>query len=101
MKVHLETDPKSGTSYWYSDDRRFYGAVLEPFALEVPGKPETRQEMEAGALLSVPKYKPHERPSINKHSPLIVQAPSVDELVPLLEKWVDENAKKKLWDLRT
>lgn len=100
MKVHLEVDPKNNQPYWFSDDRKFYGAIVAPFELEVHGEPETREAYPAGALLSVPKHSPGEKPSLNKYSPLIAQAPSIAELVPILEAWVDWNTGKKLWDLR-
>lgn len=93
MKVHIEADPKSNISYWYSDDKKFYGAIVEPFNLD-------DKKFPAGALLSVPKYTREERPSINKYSPLIVQSPTVEGLIPMLERWTDENAGKTLWSLR-
>lgn len=100
VKIHIETDPKNDQPYWFSEDRRFYGAVVAPFELEALDEPKSREAFPAGAILSVPKHSPGERPSLNKYSPLIVQAPSIAELVPLLEAWVDQNAGKKLWDLR-
>ena len=98
MKVHIEADPRSKALYWYSDDKKFYGAIVEHFTLD-DGE-GYREDFPAGALLSVPKHSPGERPSINKYSPVIAKAPTAQELVPLLERWVDENTGKKLWDLR-
>jgi hypothetical protein len=98
MKVHVEADPRSKALYWYSDDKKFYGPIVEPFALD--DRQGYHEEFPAGALLSVPRSSPGERPSFNEYSPLIVQAPTVQELIPKLETWVDENSGKKHWDLR-
>jgi hypothetical protein len=71
---------------------------VEPFTLE-EGE-GYHEDFPAGALLSVPKHSPGERPSINKYSPVIVKAPTAQDLIPLLERWVDENSGKSLWSLR-
>lgn len=98
MKVHVEANPRSGALWWYSDDKKFFGAIVEPFTLE-EGE-GYHEDFPAGALLSVPKHSPGERPSINKYSPVIVKAPTAQDLIPLLERWVDENSGKSLWSLR-
>lgn len=99
MKILVEGDPKTGAMFWRSEDASFYGALIPPFTLS-PGEGED-MPMPAGALLSVPKYERHERPSINKYSPLIVQAPTVDEVVKGLEAWTDLHAGKAAWGFRT
>lgn len=99
MKVHVEADPRSNALYWYSDDKKFYGPIVEPFALEDKAQ-GYYEEFPAGALLSVPKISPGDRPTFNKYSPVVAQAPTVQELIPLLEVWVDKNAGKRHWDLR-
>jgi hypothetical protein len=98
MKVHVEADPRTDALYWYSDDKKFYGPIVKPFALD--DRQGYYEEFPAGALLSVPDARPGDRPTFNGNSPLIMQAPTVEELIPKLEAWVDENAGKRLWDLR-
>jgi hypothetical protein len=99
MKILVEGDPKTGGMFWRSEDSSFYGALLPAFTL-TPAEGD-EMPMPAGALLSVPKYGRYDRPSINKYSPLIVQAPTVDLVVKGLEAWTDQNSGKALWKLRT
>lgn len=99
MKILVEGDPKTGAMFWRAEDASFYGALLPPFTLT----PEDGDEMPmpAGALLSVPKYGRYDKPTINKYSPLIVQAPTVDLVVKGLEAWTDQNAGKAPWEFKT
>jgi len=99
MKILVEGDPSTGGLFWRSLDASFYGALQPAFTLMPQDGAE--MPMPAGAVLSVPKYERYERPSINKYSPLIVQAPTLDEVVKGLEVWTDQNAGKAPWEFRT
>lgn len=99
MKILVEGDPNTRAMLWRTEDSSFYGALMPAFTLTADGKDE--MAMPAGALLSVPKYQRYETPSINKYSPLIVQAPTLDEVVKGLEVWTDRNAGKAPWSFRT
>lgn len=98
MKILVEGDPSTGAMFWRSENSKYYGALIPPFTLTEEDGAE--MPMPAGALLAVPKRDERDVPSINKHSPLVIQAPTVDEVVAALEKWVDTIQGKKLWDLR-
>lgn len=93
-------DEATGQLLWRAEGANFFGPIIEPFFMEETGRPETRVEMPAGALLAVPKYRQSDHPSINKYSPLVAEAITVQDLEPLLEAWVKANAGKSLWDLR-
>lgn len=93
-------DEDTGLLYWWTDPMHFLGVVNEPFTMEIPDRPETRETMPASALLFVPKRHERERPTFNKHSPVVEQAPTVAALVRRLERWTDENADKTPWELR-
>ena len=96
--ILIEGDPSKGMLFWHSEDNKFSGAIVPSFTLlDAEGK---AMEMPAGALLAVPKYSRSEVPSINKYSPLIVQAPTVDEVVLMLQGWEKKNKGSALWDLR-
>src|SRR5215467_6715022 len=92
MQVEKHEDPKTGLIYWKTIDGRFAGVILKPFTLVADDEPDVEMPMKAGALLAVPKYTPRESPSINKYSPLVAQANTVEELGPLLDVWSDQNA---------
>lgn len=98
MKILVEGDPHTGGMFWRSENSKYYGALIPAFTL-MPQDGEA-MPMPAGALLAVPKYEDTDPPSINKHSPLIVQAPTIDEVIAMLEKWVDSVKGKNLWNLR-
>lgn len=98
MKILVEIDPRAGGMFWRSENSKYYGSLIPPFTLTSQDSDE--MPMPAGALLAVPKYDESDPPSINKHSPLIVQAPTVDEVIAKLEKWVDSVKGKNLWNLR-
>lgn len=100
MKILTKKEEKCGLLTWRTEDGKFAGVIMEPFVLEEAGKPETREEMPAAALLAVPKHSRHEPISINDYSPLIVQAASSYLVTVELEKWADEHAGKRPWDLR-
>lgn len=99
MRILVEGDPKTGAIFWRTEDSQFFGALIPPFTLT----PEEGEEMPVpgGALLSVPKYERYDRPSINKYSPLIIQAPTVNAVVRGLEAWTDWNAGKPPWGFRS
>lgn len=98
MKIKLEPNPRAGLTLWHSEDGRFSGAITPPFMMKVPG--EQDQLMPAGATLFVPEDAPNEKPTLNRYSPVVAKASSVRGLVPLLEKWTEENAAKSHWELR-
>jgi len=95
----LVSDPRGGTFLWKTADGKFQGVLIESFKL-VDKDGGVEIEMPAAALLAVPKHYPHERPSHNKYSPVIAQAPTVEELKPKMEEWLKANAGKSLWSLR-
>lgn len=97
-KILVEGDPSTGALFWRSENSKYYGALIPPFTLSESGGAD--MAMPAGALLAVPKHSERELPSINKHSPLIIQAPTVGEVVAALGKWVDSVKGRSLWDLR-
>lgn len=97
--ILIEGDPSKGMLFWHSEDNKFFGAIIPGFTLlDAHGE---AMPMPAGALLAVPKYNRSEAPSINKYSPLIVQAPTVDEVVLMLQDWEKKNKDNAPWDLRT
>lgn len=96
--ILVEGDPSRGILFWKSEDQKFTGAILPPFTLLAANG--EAMPMPAGALLAVPKNSRSESPSINKYSPLIIQAPTVDEVVLMLQDWEKKNQDMALWDLR-
>lgn len=84
---------------WKTEDGKFGGYLIRPLTL-TPSDGSEPIHLPAGALLAVPKYSPDETPSINKYSPNIAQAPTIEELRPKLEAWVVANHDKTLWSLR-
>lgn len=100
MEILKTHDPKSGLTFWKTDDGQFSGVIIAPATLREHGGERPVYELPAGALLAVPKDRPSEEPSINKHSPLIAQAPSVEELAPLIAGWVLQHDGEGVWNLR-
>jgi hypothetical protein len=96
--ILVEGDPSKGMLFWHSEDNKFSGAIVPGFTLLSADGGE--MPMPAGALLAVPKHTRSEPPSINKYSPLIVQAPTVDEVVSMLQDWEAKNKEITTWDLR-
>lgn len=97
--ILVEGDPSKGLLFWRSEDHKFSGAIIPAFTLlDAEGE---EMPMPSGALLAVPKHTRSEAPSINKHSPLIIQAPTVDEVVLMLQDWEKKHKGASLWDLRT
>lgn len=95
----LVGDPQNGLFPWKTADGKFDGYLLPAVTL-TPSDGSENWELPAGALLAVPKYQANEAPSINKYSPVIAQAPTVEELKPKIEAWVKKNEGKSLWSLR-
>jgi len=95
----LVGDPINSTFPWQTADGKYIGVLMAGMKLTAVGDGEDL-ELPAGALLCVPKHSPNEPPSINKYSPLIAQAPTVEELKPKMEAWLRKNARKTLWELR-
>jgi hypothetical protein len=96
--ILVEGDPSKGILFWHSEDKKFSGALVPGFTLVAADGEE--MEMPSGALLAVPKHVKSEPPSINKYSPLIIQAPTVDEVVSMLQDWEKKNKGVEPWDLR-
>lgn len=96
----LVSEPVNGTYLWKTKDGKFSGALLPPMTLN-PDDGSEPIHLPAGAILQVPKYHQNELPSINKYSPTIAQAHTVEELRPAIEAWVKKNQDKTLWSLRT
>jgi hypothetical protein len=96
--ILIEGDPSKGMLFWHSEDNKFSGALVPGFTLLAADGEAIA--MPAGALLAVPKYSRSEPPSINKYSPLIVQASTVDEVVSMLQDWEVKNKGASPWDLR-
>lgn len=99
MEIH-KSEKKNGVADWRTADGRFRGVLIEPQKLYTRDKGTKTIELPAGALLAVPKYHPGEAVSINKYSPLVVQASSIEGLAPLLAAWADQNYDKTPWELR-
>src|SRR5262245_61592578 len=97
MEIQRTFDKPSGLWAWRTPDRMFSGCVLTGGTLEEGG--EVVMELPPAALLAVPKNR-RDFPSINKYSPVIVQAPSIEEVFKRLEAWTDEHRGVPLWDLR-
>jgi hypothetical protein len=95
----LVGEPQNDIYPWKTEDGKFDGYLIPPVTL-MPQDGSEPIHLPAGALLAVPKHYPNEAPSINKYSPTIAQAPTVEDLKPLIEAWVKANEGKKLWDLR-
>lgn len=95
----LKSDKRNGTTAWKTKDGRFTGILIDPVVMVEHQKKE-RIELQAAALLAVPKYEKGEPPSINKYSPVIATAETTEELGPLLSAWAAANAGKTAWDLR-
>jgi hypothetical protein len=96
----LVGDPRNGIFPWKTMDGHFTGYLISGFKM-TPSDGGGDVELPAGALLAVPKNSPNERPSINKYSPVVVTAKTVEELPPLLELWTEANQAKTLWSLRS
>lgn len=96
----LVGEPQNGLYPWRTSDGKFMGVLMAGVTL-VPDDGGEAWELPAGALLAVPKHQPNERPSINKYSRVVAQAPTVEELRPKLEAWAKANQDKSLWSLRS
>lgn len=94
----LVGEPQNEIYPWKTSDGKFAGYLIPAVTLTEKGVGVF--DLPAGALLAVPKYSSDEEPSINKYSPVIAQAPTVQELKPELEAWVKKNEGKTLWSLR-
>lgn len=96
----LKSEKRRGITDWRTGNGQFSGILVDAISMTETESKE-RIQLKAGALLAVPKDRQGERPSINKHSPLIAQADTSEELGPLISAWADKNAHKKPWDFRT
>ena len=96
----LVGDPQNDIYPWKSSDGKFAGYLIPPVTL-TPRDGSLPIHLPAGALLAVPKHSPDEQPSINKYSPAIAQALSIEDLKPAIEAWVKKNEGKSLWSLRS
>lgn len=91
---------QNGYYQWKTSDGKFDGVLTPPVTL-TPQDGSEPIHLPAGALLAVPKHTPNEAPSINKYSPVIAQAPTIEDLKPGIEAWVKQNEGTKRWFLRT
>lgn len=96
----LVGEPQNDIYPWRTSDGKFAGYLIPPVTL-TPQDGSEPTHLPAGAILAVPKNSPNEVPSINKYSPTVAQAPSVQDLKPVIEAWVKKNQDKTLWALRT
>jgi hypothetical protein len=96
----LVGEPENNIYPWKTSDGKFDGYLIPPVTL-TPKDGSQPIHLHAGALLAVPKRSPNEVRSINKYSPLIAQAPTIEDLKPAIEAWVKKNEGKTLWELRT
>lgn len=98
----LVGDPQNNLYPWTTIDFKYGGYLIPGVKLTPVGEQGGEVfELPAGALLAVPRDHPNETASINKYSPVIATAPTVEALKPKIEAWLKENQGKTLWSLRT